>query len=159
MSQSVSEIIAVYCLLEVYQTEGGGCWGGLAMRCILMVSQVTVHCPLTRWPSVTALFQAQYSISDHYVMIVNNARASMPLPGFFLLSCRDSLYLTTFEMVYKLNGYKRKVKVFPATASYVVTPTIINDCNVDHIMPKSPLSNLCHTELMVSLCSCCTKRS
>lgn len=70
-----------------------------------------------------------------------------PLPGF-LPSCSDSLYLTTFEMVYKLNGYKRKVKVFAAAASYVETPAIINDCNVDHIMPKSLLSNLCHTQLM-----------
>ncbi len=77
--------------------------------------------------------------------------------AFFLQSC--SLYLTTFEMVYKLNGYKRKVKVFPATASYVETPAIINDSNVDHIMPKSPLSNLCHTELIGSLWSRCTKRS
>ena len=71
---------------------------------------------------------------------------SEPLPGFFP-SCSAGLYLTTSEMVYKLNGYKRKVKVFAAAASYVETPAIINDCNVDHITPKSPLSNLCHTQL------------
>lgn len=68
---------------------------------------------------------------------------SEPLPGFFP-SCSAGLYLTTSEMVYKLNGYKRKVKVFAAAASYVETPAIINDCNVDHITPKSPLSNPCH---------------
>lgn len=68
-----------------------------------------------------------------------------------LQSCSDSLYLTTFEMAYKLNAYKRKVKVFPPTASYVEAPAIINDCNVAHIMSKSPLSNLCQAGLMVAL--------
>lgn len=108
----------VCCLLELYDARGGGCLGGLAMRCILMASQVAVPCSLPSWPSVTALFRAQYSRSDwsDYVMIVNNGRASVPLPGFFLQSCSDSPHLMTFEMVYKLNGYKRKVKVFPATA-------------------------------------------
>lgn len=129
------------------------------MRCILMASRVAGQCSLPLWPSVTALFRAQYSRSDQsdYVMIVNNGRANVPLPGFFLQSC--SLHLTTFEMVYKLNGYERKVKVFPATASYVETPAIINDSNVDHIMPRSPLSNLCHTELIGAVWSRCTKRS
>lgn len=79
------------------------------------------------------------------------------LPGFFLQSCSGSLYLTTFEMVYKLNGYKRRVKVFPPTASYVETPAIINDCNVDQIMPKSPLSNFCDTELIGALWRRCTR--
>ena len=124
------------------------------MRCILMAPQVAVQCsPRRRGPSVTALFRAQYSRSDQcdYVMIVNNGRANVPLPGFFLQSCSDRLYLMTFEMVYKLNGHKRKVKVLPATASYMKTPAIINDCNADHITPLSPLSNLCRTELMGSL--------
>ena len=137
----VSELIMllfVCCLLEACDTWGGGRCCGLAMRCILMASQVAVL-----RPRVTALFRAQYSRSDQsdYVMIVNKGRAKVPPPGFFLQSCGDNLYLTTCEMVYKLNGYKRKVKVFAAAASYVQTPAIINDCNVDHIMPKSPLSH------------------
>lgn len=47
------------------------------MRFILMALQVTVHCSPPPWPSVTALFRAQYSRSDQsdYVMIVNNGRA------------------------------------------------------------------------------------
>lgn len=138
---------------EACDTWGSGCCGGLAMRWILMASQVAGHCALPLWPSVTALFQAQYIKSDQfdYVMIVNNGRANGPQPGFSLQSCSDSLYLTTYEMVYKLNGHKSKVKVFLATASYVETPAIINDCNVDHINRKSPLSNLCHTGLMGAL--------
>ena len=82
----------------------------------------------------------------------------MPLPGLSLQSCGDSLYFMTFEMVYKLNAYKRKVKVFPSAASYVETSAIINDCNADHIMSKSPLSNLCQTELMGALWTCCTQK-
>lgn len=114
-----------------------------------MASQVAVHCALPLWPSVTALFPAQPIRSDQldYVMIVNNGRANGPEPGFSLQSCSDSLYFTAYEMLYKLNGYKSKVKVFRATASYVETPAIIN-CNVDHIIPKSQLSHLCQTGLM-----------
>lgn len=78
---------------------------------------------------------------------------------FFCRAVATALYLTTFAMVYKLNGYKRKVKVLPVTASYVEIPAIINDYNVDHIMLKSPLSNLCHTELIGALWSHCTNRS
>lgn len=76
---------------------------------------------------------------------------------FLLQSCSDILYVTTFEMVYKLNAYKRKVKVFPATASYSATPAIINDCYVAHIASKSRPSNLCHTELIGAIWSHHTK--
>lgn len=78
---------------------------------------------------------------------------------FFLQSCSDSLYVTTFEMVYKLNAYKRKVKVFPATASYSATPAVINDCYVAHRASKSLPSNVkSHTELIGAIWSRCTKR-
>lgn len=60
---------------------------------------------------------------------------------FFLQSCSGSLYFLTFEMVYKLKSYKRKVKVFVASVSYGKTPKTINDCDVSHIRLKS-LSNL-----------------
>lgn len=105
-------------------------------------------------------------------MIVHNGRANVPLPGLFLQSCSDDLHLTTFEMVYKLNGCKRKVKVFPAAASYVQTPAIVNESNVGRITHKSSLSNLCHAELIgvaaqnllmrersVKYCGCCGARS
>lgn len=109
---SVSEIIILlFAVCWKCMTLGEGeCWGGLTMRCILMASQVAVLCSLPLWPSVTALFQAQSSRSDQsdYVLIVNNGRANAPLPAFFLQSCSDSVYHTTFEMVYKLNGYKKK---------------------------------------------------
>lgn len=113
------------------------------MRCILMISQVAVCCSLLLWPSVTTLFRAQYSRSDRsdYVMIINNGRAMCLCQAFFLQSCSDSLYFLTFETVYKLKSYKRKVKVFVASASYGKTPKTINDCNVSHIRLKS-LSNL-----------------
>lgn len=55
--------------------------------------------------------------------------------AFPLQSSSNSLYLTTCEMVYNLNGYKSNVKVFLATGSYVETPATINDCNVGHIIP------------------------
>lgn len=66
----------------------------------------------------------------------------------FQQSCGDNLYFTTFGMVYKLNASKRKVRVFPSTALYVEIPAIINECNVAHIISKSPPSNFCQTELM-----------
>lgn len=122
------------------------CWDGMVMHWIVIASQVAVHCALQLWPSVTALFRAQCSRSDQfdYVMIVINGRASGHRPSFSPQSCSDSLYLTTYEMVYKLNGYKSNVKVFLATSSYVETPAIINDCNVGHIIPVptvKPMSN------------------
>ena len=82
-----------------------------------------------------------------YVTIVNNEQSSESPAAFLLQSCSDSLFLTTFQMLYKLNHRKRKVKVLPASASYVETPAIINDCNVDRIMSEGPPSNLCHTGL------------
>lgn len=55
------------------------------MRFILMASQVAVQCSLPLWPSVMALFWAQYSRSDQsdYVMIVNNGGANVVAARLF----------------------------------------------------------------------------